>query len=312
MLPEKPWKLEAILRLGLSIFVCQFLGAVAVATAGYIGGGVMTRAWLVFGLVAGCVLCSAASLWLLHQPWELEGFKRRFALLLVCLYVGLTLGGLAQHFGGKSNLSPSTWRTLVAALCFQGIALLFVMRFVREHAVGWGVAFGFREQWLKALLLGGLAVCVVLPFSVALQVLSISLLTRVHVKAEVQSAVQALQDAESPASLVAMGVAVVALAPLAEEILFRGILYPAVKQAGYPRVAFWGTSLFFAAVHFNLPTFVPLLLLALTFTWLYEKAGNLLAPIAAHCAFNAFNFFGCIFQEQLIHLEQQLRRLLGF
>ena len=34
----------------------------------------------------------------------------------------------------------------------------------------------------------------------------------------------------------------------------------------------------------------PLLLLALLLTWLYEKSGNLLAPISAHVAFNALNF----------------------
>ena len=49
------------------------------------------------------------------------------------------------------------------------------------------------------------------------------------------------------------------LAPVAEELLFRGILYPAIKQAGFPRLALWGTSLLFAAMHMNLVTFVPLL-----------------------------------------------------
>ena len=64
----------------------------------------------------------------------------------------------------------------------------------------------------------------------------------------------------------------------------------AVKAAGFPRLALWGTALFFALIHFNLATFLPLLLLALVLTWLYEKTGNLLAPIAAHAAFNALQF----------------------
>jgi membrane protease YdiL (CAAX protease family) len=34
---------------------------------------------------------------------------------------------------------------------------------------------------------------------------------------------------------------------------------------------------------------VPLFVLALALTWLYEKTGNLLAPIAAHSFFNAAN-----------------------
>jgi membrane protease YdiL (CAAX protease family) len=82
----------------------------------------------------------------------------------------------------------------------------------------------------------------------------------------------------------------VLLAPVAEEVLFRGILYPAIKQMGRPRLALWGTSLLFAAVHMNVVTFVPLAVLALVLTVLYERTNNLLAPITAHVLFNALNF----------------------
>ena len=70
--------------------------------------------------------------------------------------------------------------------------------------------------------------------------------------------------------------------PLVEEVLFRGILYPSVKQLGYPRLALWGTSLFFGLIHSNLMTFVPLTVLSLLLVWLYERTGNLLAPILTH------------------------------
>jgi hypothetical protein len=88
----------------------------------------------------------------------------------------------------------------------------------------------------------------------------------------------------------ALGVTAILLAPVAEEIFFRGVLYPAIKQAGFPRVAWWGTALFFAVVHVNLVTFVPLTVLALALIALYERTDNLLAPITAHAMFNALNF----------------------
>ena len=87
-----------------------------------------------------------------------------------------------------------------------------------------------------------------------------------------------------------MGVVAIGIAPVGEELLFRGILYPAIRQAGFPGVALWGTSLLFAAIHVNLGIFVPLLLLALVLAQLYERTGNLLASFAAHVLFNAFNF----------------------
>jgi membrane protease YdiL (CAAX protease family) len=55
-------------------------------------------------------------------------------------------------------------------------------------------------------------------------------------------------------------------------------------------LALWGTSLLFAAVHTNVVTFVPLVVLALVLTALYERTDNLLAPVAAHVLFNALNF----------------------
>jgi uncharacterized protein len=80
-------------------------------------------------------------------------------------------------------------------------------------------------------------------------------------------------------------------------VLFRGILYPSIKQFGYPRLALWSTSLLFAAVHMNTVTFVPLAALALVLTALYEWTDNLLAPVMAHVLFNALNFAMLLVQQ---------------
>jgi membrane protease YdiL (CAAX protease family) len=105
-----------------------------------------------------------------------------------------------------------------------------------------------------------------------------------------QLPIHALRVSMSWGGRLTLGAAAVLLAPVAEEVLFRGILYPAVKQTGHSRLALWGTSLLFAAVHMNLVTFVPLAVLALLLTALYERTNNLLAPIMAHVLFNALNF----------------------
>jgi membrane protease YdiL (CAAX protease family) len=115
-------------------------------------------------------------------------------------------------------------------------------------------------------------------------------LPRLHLKPEEQQAVQTLQLASTWLPRLALAVVTILLAPVAEEILFRGILYPWIKEAGFPRLALWGNALLFAAVHANLMTFMPLTVLALALTFLYEKTDNLLAPIATHAVFNGMNF----------------------
>jgi hypothetical protein len=87
-----------------------------------------------------------------------------------------------------------------------------------------------------------------------------------------------------------VAVTAVGVAPVFEEGLFRGILYPAIKQAGYPLAATWGTAFLFALTHLNLLTFLPLMVFALILSALYERTGHLLAPITAHAAFNAANY----------------------
>jgi len=89
---------------------------------------------------------------------------------------------------------------------------------------------------------------------------------------------------------ICFGFTAIVLAPIVEEILFRGILYPLVKELGYPVLALSGTSLLFAAIHGSLLTFVPLTFFAMALVLLYEKTDTLLAPIASHSLFNAVNF----------------------
>jgi membrane protease YdiL (CAAX protease family) len=87
-----------------------------------------------------------------------------------------------------------------------------------------------------------------------------------------------------------MAALAVFLAPLAEEVFFRGLLYPTIKQLGFPKIALWTTSLLFAGMHFNLPSFVPLTAFSLLLIWLYEKTNSLWACITAHSVFNFSNF----------------------
>jgi membrane protease YdiL (CAAX protease family) len=61
----------------------------------------------------------------------------------------------------------------------------------------------------------------------------------------------------------------------------------------------WGSSALFATVHFNMATFLPLLIFALLLVYLYETFQNLLVPIVAHSFFNAVNFFALLFMDQI-------------
>jgi membrane protease YdiL (CAAX protease family) len=133
-----------------------------------------------------------------------------------------------------------------------------------------------------------------------LNALSSKLIDLVHLNPKDQQFVQELSNPGlSLAEKVFMGVLAIVVAPVVEELLFRGILYPAIKQQGWPRLALWGSSALFALIHFNMASFVPLLIFAAVLVRLYESFENLLAPMVAHSLFNAANFLTLIFQDQI-------------
>jgi len=206
--------------------------------------------------------------------------------LLIC--IGALLAALIPA-GVDAEGETSITRVLVSTLCFQVGSLGLAWRFLREHQTGWATGFGFGNNLNSVFPLATLTVGLFLPLGWGLQVGSRLLMDWMGLQSGEQLALTALRS--SPSVLVTAGFSLVTvlLAPAAEEVLFRGILYPALKEGGFASAAKWITSMLFALIHFNVAAFVPLVVLALVLVWLYEKTDNLLAPIAAHAIFNTVN-----------------------
>ena len=157
----------------------------------------------------------------------------------------------------------------------------------------------------KSLLLAVGVLAITLPVVWLLQGVSGVVLEKIGVPVENQRAVEIFLGLKSFWFRVGFGIFAVVIAPVAEEFVFRGMLYPFVKQLGSPRAALFGVSAIFAAIHFDAGTFVPLFALALALTWLYEMTDNLLAPIAAHSLFNATNLAALYFLPQINEFLQK-------
>lgn len=81
-------------------------------------------------------------------------------------------------------------------------------------------------------------------------------------------------------------IAVCVLAPLLEEMLFRGIILRGFL-AQYPRwQAIMGSALLFGVAHLNLYQFVCAFLIGILAGWLYERSQSLLPSIGLHAAYN--------------------------
>jgi membrane protease YdiL (CAAX protease family) len=219
-----------------------------------------------------------------------------FCVVTLLVGLGAHVLGAKDQIGAKDEF----WQTVIATMGLQIPALAWVALFLRQHKMGWKEAFGLRISGPRAVARGVLAGTLFLPAAWTLQWVSQNVMEWMHLKPEAQAAIDQLQDPTLTAVDKAIyGVIAIVLAPVVEETLFRGILYPAIKQQGRPRLALWGTSLLFATLHFNGLTFLPLLVLALLLVYLYETFQNLLVPVTAHAFFNAANFFVVVFGDQI-------------
>lgn len=79
----------------------------------------------------------------------------------------------------------------------------------------------------------------------------------------------------------------VIMAPVAEELIFRGYIYGVIRRYGGRIPALLTSSLLFAAIHVHLPSLLGLGILAVILCLVYERTGSLWASITLHSAFNA-------------------------
>lgn len=103
---------------------------------------------------------------------------------------------------------------------------------------------------------------------------------------ESQEIVRALAESPSPVVRGMLVVAACLVAPVVEETIFRGFLYPTLRQFTDAPFAAIFTAVLFGAVHGSLTALVPLSVLGIILVLAYEWSRGLALPIAIHALFN--------------------------
>lgn len=236
------------------------------------------------------------------KSWKLEAVLLLGSGLMVSLSLGALATLLLREFvtGNGGEARGKFLSFLVSSASFQIAGLVLTHFFLREHEMTWAQFLGLKAPNLKRAVLLGLGVAAVaLPLTLQLNEACRVLLTHFLGTPQPQPTMQVLEVSVSVGQRILFGLSAIVLAPVVEEILFRAILYRAIKQRGHPRAALVGSALLFGAIHASWMTFVPLTFLAVILALLYDKADNLAAPIVAHSCFNAANFFLFIHQAEI-------------
>ena len=100
--------------------------------------------------------------------------------------------------------------------------------------------------------------------------------------------------------VVLLGISAVIVAPVAEEIFFRGFLVGALSRVWLAPLALLGSSAVFAVLHFDIGSMIPFALVGLVFGALYLRTKSVAAPVLAHLGFNLVGYFGSLINQGVL------------
>jgi membrane protease YdiL (CAAX protease family) len=114
----------------------------------------------------------------------------------------------------------------------------------------------------------------------------------------VENQIDFLREILDDRAAVALLVLIIAgLAPVCEEMFFRGTIFAAARAAGLERAGIAISAVLFAAMHLVPLLFPFYVLFGVVMCWLYKRSGTLAAPIAAHMTMNALACLSLLVQD---------------
>lgn len=214
----------------------------------------------------------------------MEGFNRVLAVLLIlpAVFVSNNLLGLVINrlFGLTGGLWFFAAAILTQAALLIGFTLYLAISRLNLTMKDLGIDWKELFTGLKRGLVYGPVVFFLVTMAGALTHLFFPSVD------EVQPFAQMVLNAGSMAEILVLSFLAVILAPLSEELYFRGLLFGVLKEELGLQ---WGvllSGLVFGLMHFDLFRLLPLGIGGMALAWLYQKSGSLFAPITAHGVWN--------------------------
>ena len=156
-------------------------------------------------------------------------------------------------------------------------------------ALGWPHASARGWSWRsarRAVRVGLTGYVALVPWILGLLWLILTICQRLGIEPPMEP-IQELLFLEGRPAVVAMTVVLACVVgPVVEEVLFRGILFSAVRTQTSRLVAMLISGGIFSALHTNLVGFLPILVLGCLLADLYERTGSLLSCISVHIVHN--------------------------
>lgn len=187
---------------------------------------------------------------------------------------------VAALLGGDGDLSPLASLVIltVTQMGLLGVAVLYV---AAPRALAGLRLLPERGLWRSI----GLGLVLAVPAWIGTQLVGL-IVSRAFEMVGLEPDVGVAEQALANADAVVVVLALVLVAPVAEELFFRGVVYNAWLREYGPRAAIFGSGVLFAVIHGSLFLIVPFAALGIALALLYRATASLPATIALHAGFN--------------------------
>ncbi len=255
----------------ITITVC-FLGAAIVAST-----IILSKRFVGSNLTPPALPQGKVKTWWYH-PLDLLGISIIFLIFFSLISLSFAMP--------KASTDTITADNLAVGVGFQffiaAIALAFAVQ--RTSLSTW---LGLKwPAWPRVLLIApGCVLCMWGIFYFIDKLGYMEWMESLGVK-KIQDTVQILQESNDPIIIILMVFTAVIVAPICEEVVFRGYIYPVLKKYTGLWPAIILSALVFSAAHGHLAVLLPLFILGALLVVVYEKTGSIWAPIAVHLCFN--------------------------
>lgn len=219
------------------------------------------------------------------------GLSVALPIVVLLIIIGLGRIGMYPRAVGKFLVGGGLLPGAVRYLLTLAIELGLLMLVLRRYGKKWQ-DFGLKKfNWLKSILS---IIGVYIVFSVGIVVVFVlvsALFPGINTK-EAQDT--AFEFGHSHIALLVSFIASVMIAPIVEEIQFRGFILPAFEKSFGPFFGLTLSSLTFAGLHLQTNVVIYTFVLAIVLGLMYRRLGSIIPGIALHTINNLLAFLAVV------------------
>jgi len=217
--------------------------------------------------------------------WRADWSIAEVVIALIAVFGVYNAVGVAIILSTEDVATRLFYSYLLYALLLCPLISVSVFIILRRHHRGWkelGIRWGNAGRTVLSGIIGG---AVALLSSYAIYFIVVIVFRLLTGRTPGTSESQNMQTLTGPALFLAV-LGVVVLAPVFEEIFFRGLLYSALRRRLGVALGVLVSAIVFGVLHFEPLSLLSLSMVGAIFAYLYERTESLFAPMLAHAVYN--------------------------